>query len=93
MSENLNASILRSTSAANASEVFPPRGHLRPVNEYLTDLSGNAEDYCVMRCNVPAGVVVPMHSHADRETFYVLSGSPEENAAVGLGVNWSGLRD
>jgi quercetin dioxygenase-like cupin family protein len=74
MSDNLNASILRSASAANASEVFSPQGHPRPANEYLTDLSGNVEDYCVMRCTLPAGAVVPMHSHADRETFYVLSG-------------------
>lgn len=170
---SLNASHLRSKSAANASEVFSPQKHRRPTNEYLTDLSGNAEDYCLIRCTLPAGVAVPMHSHADRETFYVVSGrvdalsegrwqqlgpgdvfdvrdaarhawrnssqadasmicattirmarflqdisaadgspeeqaqrfrglvkahgywlaSPEENAAVGLDVNWSGLRD
>jgi len=26
---------------------------------------------------LPRGVVVPMHSHADRETFYVISGNPD----------------
>lgn len=49
------------------------------MNEYLTDISGDDADadYCVMRCVMPAGAVVPMHSHADRETFYVLSGTIE----------------
>jgi quercetin dioxygenase-like cupin family protein len=72
MSLNLNDG--RSARAIGASEVFSPQENLHPVNEYLTDVSGHEEDYCVMRCTLPAGAVVPMHSHADRETFYVLSG-------------------
>jgi quercetin dioxygenase-like cupin family protein len=175
MSDNLNLNNRRSTSATNAQEVFHPQKHLRPMNENLTEVSNHERDYCVIRCTLPAGAVVPMHSHADRETFYVVSGnldalngdsweelgpgdvfdvrdgakhawrnssqvaasmicvtttklarflqnisisalgsspeehaqrflelvhangywlaSPEENAAVGLDVNWSGLRD
>ena len=75
MSDNLNLNDRCSTSATNAQEVFSPQNHLRPMNEYLTEVSNNEGDYCVIRCSLPAGAVVPMHSHADRETFYVVSGN------------------
>jgi quercetin dioxygenase-like cupin family protein len=75
MSDNLNLNDRCSTSATNAQEVFSPKNHLRPMNEYLTEVSNNEGDYCVIRCSLPAGAVVPMHSHADRETFYVVSGN------------------
>ncbi|MFC4779013.1 cupin domain-containing protein [Paenibacillus sp. GCM10023252] len=42
----------------------------------LTDSEDNKE-YSVMKAEVPAGVVVPVHSHDDRETFVVLSGELE----------------
>ena len=47
---------------------------LRPSNRYLTSLSLPADDYCLLIGEVPAGAIVPFHSHSDRETFYVLSG-------------------
>ena len=74
MPANLNLDDHRSASANKSGEVFSPQHDVRPMNEYLTQISGDDEDYCVMRCTLPAGAVVPMHSHADRETFYVLSG-------------------
>jgi quercetin dioxygenase-like cupin family protein len=77
MSDNLDLNVRCSTRAANAHDVFSPQEHSAPTNEYLTDVSDNGGDYCVMRCVLPAGAVVPMHSHADRETFYVLSGKIE----------------
>jgi quercetin dioxygenase-like cupin family protein len=46
---------------------------LRPSNRYLTSLSLPADDYCLFIGEVPAGAIVPFHSHSDRETFYVLS--------------------
>jgi quercetin dioxygenase-like cupin family protein len=64
----------RSTSATNPRELFSPQEHLRPMNERLTEVSDDEGDFCVIRCILPAGAVVPMHSHADRETFYLLSG-------------------
>ena len=76
MSDNLNLNDRCSTSATNAKEVFSLQNHLRPMNEYLTEVSNNEGDYCVIRCSLPAGAAVPMHSHADRETFYVVSGNP-----------------
>jgi quercetin dioxygenase-like cupin family protein len=74
MSGKLNSNSQRAT--ANVSEVFHPQTNLSPTNQFLTDISDNEGDYCVMLCTLPAGTVVPMHSHADRETFYVLSGTP-----------------
>jgi quercetin dioxygenase-like cupin family protein len=73
MSGNLNPDSRLSTSAADPRELFSPQQNVRPTNEYLTEFSDN-EDYCLIRCTLPAGAVVPMHSHSDRETFYVLSG-------------------
>ena len=35
------------------------------------------DDICVMRGTIPPGVVIPLHSHADPEIFYVLNGSLE----------------
>jgi quercetin dioxygenase-like cupin family protein len=74
MPDNLTLNHRRSTSATDARKVFSPQNHLRPTNEYLTEVSKGDGDYCLIRCTLPAGAVVPMHSHADRETFYVLSG-------------------
>jgi quercetin dioxygenase-like cupin family protein len=66
-----------SAKMAGAREVFSPPENLPPANVWLTKISENDADYCVILCSLPAGAIVPMHSHADRETFYVLSGSVE----------------
>jgi quercetin dioxygenase-like cupin family protein len=42
--------------------------------EFLTPLD---EEPCVMRGTIPAGMTVPVHSHADFETFVILSGEVE----------------
>jgi quercetin dioxygenase-like cupin family protein len=54
-------------------EVFGPQ-EIRPKNRMLTDTSRHDDDYCISIATMPPGVVVPLHSHADRETFYILSG-------------------
>ena len=57
------------------SEVYSAQSKdLHPSNRYLTSLSFPADDYCLLIGEVPAGAIVPFHSHSDRETFYVLSG-------------------
>ena len=57
------------------SVVYSPQSkQLRPSNRYLTSLSLPADDYCLLIGEIPAGAIVPLHSHSDRETFYVLSG-------------------
>jgi quercetin dioxygenase-like cupin family protein len=50
---------------------------LGPLVQAITALSGHDDDYCVFRSIFPHGVVVPLHSHPDRETFYMLDGSLE----------------
>jgi quercetin dioxygenase-like cupin family protein len=45
-----------------------------PTFQFVTPLSDDDDGYCVLKGNVAPGVVVPIHSHADRETFYVLAG-------------------
>lgn len=47
---------------------------LRASNSYLTNLSFPLDDYCVITAEMPGGMIVPLHSHGDRESFYVLSG-------------------
>jgi quercetin dioxygenase-like cupin family protein len=88
MSGQLNSNSRRTTATANATQVFSPQKNPPPTNQFLTEISDNEGDYCVMLCTLPAGAVVPMHSHADRETFYVLSGTPSalrDNLWVELG--------
>jgi quercetin dioxygenase-like cupin family protein len=54
-------------------EPFGPQP-IRPKNRPLTNTSRDDDDYCVVIATAPPGVVVPLHSHPDRETFYMLSG-------------------
>jgi quercetin dioxygenase-like cupin family protein len=46
---------------------------LGPTIQHLTSLSGDDQGYCVLRWQIPPGVVVPLHSHPDRETFYIVA--------------------
>src|ERR1700726_4412329 len=41
-----------------------------------------------MHGTVPSGVVIPLHSHADPEIFYVLNGSLEVFQAEGPSAGW-----
>ena len=59
---------------AETSEVLDVIG---PRIQFLTPLSDNDEDYCLIKGTIPAGVAVPIHSHAERETFYVVGGEIE----------------
>ena len=43
--------------------------------EYLTPVTDGAP--CLLRGTIPPGGVVPLHSHADPETFIVLAGTAE----------------
>jgi quercetin dioxygenase-like cupin family protein len=50
---------------------------LGPTIQYITPLDADGDLPCVMRGTIPPGGVVPLHSHADPETFLSLSGEPE----------------
>jgi quercetin dioxygenase-like cupin family protein len=52
----------------------------------------NEDAYCVMRGTIPPGVSVPLHSHADAESFYVLSGEAEALVQTESGLEWQMLR-
>jgi quercetin dioxygenase-like cupin family protein len=56
---------------ANADEALDVLGaRIR----FLTALSDRDNDYCLIAGDFPTGIVVPVHSHAERETFYLLRG-------------------
>ncbi len=81
----------RSTApqSGKRDEVFGPQ-EIKPANQVLTDTTRDDDDYCVSIATIPPGVVVPLHSHADRETFYVLSG--EMQGYDGNAGMWRTLR-
>ena len=47
-----------------------------PVVEFLT-MPDEHNNYCVLKGELPPGVVIPLHSHADPEDFIVISGEIE----------------
>jgi quercetin dioxygenase-like cupin family protein len=49
---------------------------LGPTIQFLTSTREPSEP-CVMRGTIPPGVSIPLHSHADPETFLMVSGSVE----------------
>src|ERR1700739_3046259 len=55
-------------------------------------LSPPTEDaYCVVMGTIPAGSGVPLHSHPDPESFYVLSGEVEALVQFTGGLEWQRL--
>jgi quercetin dioxygenase-like cupin family protein len=46
---------------------------LGPLVAFGTDPAA-AEDFCVLKSVVPPGVVVPVHTHPDREVLFILNG-------------------
>ncbi|HWP91435.1 MAG TPA: hypothetical protein VNN20_04460 [Thermodesulfobacteriota bacterium] len=48
-----------------------------PTVEFLTPPSEADAVYCVMKGTVPPGVSVPIHSHPDDESFFILSGTTQ----------------
>jgi quercetin dioxygenase-like cupin family protein len=56
--------------------------------EFLVLPSECAGDYCVIRGTIPPGVSVPIHSHPDDESFFLLSGSVQALAQQENKVEW-----
>jgi hypothetical protein len=48
-----------------------------PTVEFLTSPQEAQSDFCVLKGTIPPGVSVPLHSHADTEDFFVISGEIE----------------
>ena len=47
---------------------------LGPTVEFLGLPSGSEDRYCVLKGTIPPGVSIPLHSHPDDESFFLLSG-------------------
>jgi quercetin dioxygenase-like cupin family protein len=48
-----------------------------PTIEFLTSPHDTQSDFCVLKGTLPPGISVPLHSHADTEDFFVISGEIE----------------
>ena len=59
-----------------------------PTVEFLTLPEEPDTDYCAMIGTIPPGVSVPLHSHPDPESFYVLSGSVRTLDQRGDTLQW-----
>ena len=58
------------------------------------ELLASAEEsaYWVMKGTLPADVSVPLHSHGDEESFYLISGEAQFLAPTTRGLQWKTLR-
>src|ERR1700723_1731991 len=56
--------------------------------QFLTTPEQINDQITLMRGTVPSIVVIPLHSHADPEIFYVLNGSLEVFQAEGPSEGW-----
>jgi quercetin dioxygenase-like cupin family protein len=61
---------------------------LGPTIEFLTPPDDRDAGYCVMRGTIPPGVSVPLHSHADFESFFRISGAVQVLAQRNDGFEW-----
>jgi quercetin dioxygenase-like cupin family protein len=78
------AAYLVDTSDIKRSEV------MGPMVEYLTPLREG--EPCVMRGTIPPGVSGPLHSHADPETFLMVSGEVEGLRQAAGSSEWIAIR-
>lgn len=77
---------LNSSADADARETLDLFG---PRIQFLTRLSDEDDGYCLIAGVVPPGVAVPVHSHAERKTFYLLEGEMQglrDNRWIALGA-------
>lgn len=64
-----------------------------PDGNRIEALSPSTEDaYCVLKGTIPPAGGVPLHSHTDAESFYVLSGEAEVLVQTTGGLEWQKLR-
>jgi mannose-6-phosphate isomerase-like protein (cupin superfamily) len=61
---------------------------LGPTIQFLTPPGDEDDLPCTFRGTIPPGVVVPLHSHADPETFLMQSGEVEGLVASDDGAEW-----
>jgi quercetin dioxygenase-like cupin family protein len=69
-------------SATDALDVFGP------TVEFISFSNDDHNQICVMRGVVPPGVTVPLHSHADFEDFFIVSGTQQVLLPDAHGLHW-----
>ena len=62
---------------------------LGPTIQVLTPPEADDAWPCLMRGTIPPGMFIPMHAHADPETFYVISGEVEGLVVGGDHATWT----
>lgn len=82
---NVTSETKAGTSSRNEQQTFIVLGVLL---QFLCTPEQINDQISVMRGTVPPGVVIPLHSHADPEIFYVLNGSLEVFQAEGPSAGW-----
>lgn len=79
--------IIITRKGANASfDVFGP------TIEFLTSPEQADSSYCAMIGTVPPGVAVPLHSHPDLESFFLISGGVQVLSERGGKLGWQDLK-
>ena len=82
---NITSETKTGTSSRAEEQTFIVLGVLL---QFLSTPEQINDQISVMRGTVPSGVVIPLHSHADPEIFYVLNGSLEVFQAEGPSAGW-----
>ena len=82
---NITSETKTGTSSRTEQQTFIVLGVLL---QFLCTPEQINDQISVMRGTVPPGVVIPLHSHADPEIFYVLDGSLEVFQAEGPSAGW-----
>jgi quercetin dioxygenase-like cupin family protein len=75
-------------STLPTAPTHPTYNVLGVLLQFLTTPEQVNDPITVMRGTVPPGVVIPLHSHADPEVFYVLDGALEVFQAEGPTAGW-----
>ena len=63
-----------------------------PAVEFLTPLEDREAVYCMLKGTIAPGIFVPLHSHPDDESFFVLSGSVQFLQERGDRLEWITVR-
>ena len=86
----MRANSLTGVSSQSARLIHAERleriGVLGPTIQFVTDPTD--DEPCIMRGTIPAGVAIPLHSHADPETFLPLSGQLRALTFQGDDFEW-----
>ena len=67
-------------------DVFGPRV------EFFTSPEEANSTYCVMMGTIPPGVAVPLHSHPDLESFFLISGDVQALSEQAEKLEWRDVR-